>query len=71
MTSGSEYNLLHDKNIKGRGALVSTWKFNSPRQVWIMKLFKETNVTSFPHCLHPFKIGHGVISISVYDVESI
>ena len=49
MTSVSEYELLRDKNIKEREALVSTEKVNSSSQVWIMKRFKKTIANSFRH----------------------
>jgi hypothetical protein len=49
MTSVSEYELLRDKNIKEREALVSTEEGNSSRQVLIVKPFKETIATSFGH----------------------
>lgn len=49
MTSVSEYELLRDKNIKEREALVSTEQVNSWSQVWIMKRFKETIANSFRH----------------------
>jgi hypothetical protein len=40
MTSVSEYELLRDKNIKEREALVSTVQGNSSSQASIMKPFK-------------------------------
>jgi ABC-type transporter lipoprotein component MlaA len=46
MTSISEYELLRDKNIKEREALVSTEQVNSSSQVWIMKHLKGTIATS-------------------------
>jgi hypothetical protein len=49
MTSVSEYELLRDKNIKEREALVSTEQVNSSSQVWIMKHIKETIAKSFRH----------------------
>jgi hypothetical protein len=71
MTSVSEYELLHDKNIKERGALVSTWKFIRQGKPESWNILKKLLSPVFLIALHPFKIGHGVISISVYDVESI
>jgi hypothetical protein len=56
MTSVSEYELLRDKNIKEREALVSTEKVNSSSQVWILKRFKETIAKSLQHRFASFSV---------------
>jgi hypothetical protein len=68
MTSVSEYELLRDKNIKEREALVSTEQVNSSSQVWIF--LRKLLPTVFDIALHLFQSGHQVISVSFYHVEA-
>lgn len=54
MTSASEYELLRDKNIKEREALVSREQGKLSIRVWVTKLYKETFATNFRHCCAAF-----------------